>query len=68
MSEQGKNTSNSKQHGIILGVIGVIALIAGIAIVTIHGPLRGSGLGTALIILGIIIVAIGVVRFSRKSS
>jgi hypothetical protein len=67
MSEQGKTTGSRNKHAIILSVIGIILLIVGIAIVTIHGnPLRGSGLGTAAIILGVIVLIIAAVRFYRK--
>ena len=44
---------------IILSVIGVFLLIAGI-IVTVNGThLRGSALGTALIVIGVVLVIAG---------
>jgi len=46
-------------HVLILGILGIILVIAGIAIATIHGPLRGSGLGVALLVLGFILLLIG---------
>ena len=67
MSEKGKTTGNRNMHAIILSVIGVILLIAGVAVATIHGThLRGSGLGTALIVLGVVLLDIAVLRFYYK--
>ncbi len=68
MEDKGKNTSNRKTRVVILSVIGIILLILGIAIVSIHGaPLRGSGVGTVFIIIGIILAAIGIIRSRSKS-
>jgi len=55
-------------HVIVLGVLGIILVIAGIAIATIHSSLRGSGLGTALLILGFLMLLIGVWRFLSQRS
>ena len=67
MGEQGKNTGNRNTHALVLGVIGIILLIIGIAIVSIHGnPLRGSGLGTASIVFGILLLVIGAMRHFKK--
>jgi len=65
MGEQPK-ASNRNLHAWILWILGIILIIAGIAIVTIHSHLRGSGLGTALLILGFIMVIIGVIRYMYK--
>ena len=65
-AEQAKPKGNSNMHAIILWIVGIILVIAGIAIVTIHSHLRGSGLGTALLILGFIMVIIGVIRYMYK--
>jgi uncharacterized membrane protein len=54
------------RHVMILGILGIVLLITGIAIQNIHGPLRGSGLGTALTILGFLMLLIGVWRFVTK--
>ena len=67
MGEQRKNTGNRNTHALVLGVIGIILLIIGIAIVSIHGnPLRGSGLGTASIVLGVLLLVIAAMRYFRK--
>ena len=67
MSEQGKTPGNRNMRAIILSVIGIILVIIGVAIVSIHGnPLRGSGLGTAAIVIGIIMLVIAAMRFSSK--
>jgi hypothetical protein len=67
MGEQTKTNGNRNLHAIILGVIGIIALIAGVAVATVKGThLRGSGLGTALIVLGVVLLFIAVLRFYYK--
>jgi Mg2+ and Co2+ transporter CorA len=70
MEEREKiTTSNRNKHAIILSVIGVILLILGICIVSIHGaPLRGSGVGTAAIIIGVVLLVIAALRafYKRK--
>ncbi len=54
-------------HGIILAILGIIVMIAGIAIATVRGnPLRGSGAGTAAVILGVILLLIGGLRLFYK--
>jgi len=55
-------------HGMVLGVLGIIFLIAGVAVATVHSSLRGSGLGTALVILGIIVLVIAAWRLTKKSA
>jgi hypothetical protein len=67
MSESAKTTGRKNMHAIILTVIGVIAVIAGGAIVATPGaPMRGSGVGTALIVLGLALFFIAYLRFTRK--
>jgi uncharacterized Tic20 family protein len=58
MGEQGKTTDNRNMHAIILGVIGIVIVLVGVAIATIHNPLRGSGLGTISIVAGIVLLVI----------
>ena len=59
-------SDRNKLHGLILGVLGIILFIVGWAITAIHNPLRGSGAGTALIVLGIIMLLIALWRFTLK--
>jgi uncharacterized membrane protein len=67
MDDKGKTTGNRNTHAMILGVIGIILLILGILIVTVHGaPLRGSGVGTIAIIAGIVLLVIAVLRSRSK--
>ncbi len=61
-------TDRNKIRGVVLGIIGVILLIAGLAVATIPSSLRGSGLGTVLIVLGIIMLLIGIWRIGKKPS
>ena len=51
--EKPVNTSNNnKMHGLILGVLGIILAIVGVAIITVRGmPFRGSGLGTVSVLV-----------------
>ena len=66
MGEQVK-VKTSKTHAIILWIVGIIALIAGVAVATVHGThLRGSGLGTILIVIGVVVFIIGLLRFFYK--
>jgi uncharacterized membrane protein len=65
--ENVKPKSNSNMHAIILGVLGIILLIVGLAIITIHGaPLRGSGFGTIFAVLGVVLLVIAALRFFYK--
>ncbi|MGD0449897.1 MAG: hypothetical protein ABSA79_02435 [Candidatus Bathyarchaeia archaeon] len=67
MGENAKPSSNMNMHAIILGVLGILLLIVGLAIITIHGaPLRGSGAGTIFSILGILMLVIAALRFFYK--
>ena len=60
-----KNPKNT--HAIILTILGVISLIAGYAVANVRGnPLRGSGAGAVLSILGVLLVIFGVLRFIYK--
>ena len=60
--------SGNKTLPIILVIVGIIALIGGILVATVHGThLRGSGLGTVLIVLGIVIALVGFWRFRAAS-
>jgi hypothetical protein len=48
-------------------VIGIILFILGILIVSVHGaPLRGSGAGTILIIIGVVMLIIAGLRAFYK--
>ena len=65
--EPEKTKNNRNMHAIILAVIGIILFILGILIVSVHGaPLRGSGAGTILIIIGIVMLVIAALRAFYK--
>jgi hypothetical protein len=69
MDDKGKTTGKNYTRAIILGVIGIILFILGILIVSIHGaPLRGSGVGTILIVIGVVMLIIAALRafYKRK--
>ncbi len=67
MSGQGKPASSRNIHATILALIGIIAVIIGAAIATIPGThLRGSGLGTAFIVIGVVLLFIAILRFYYK--
>ena len=49
-----------------VAVIGIVVFIAGVAVATIKGThLRGSGLGTLLMVVGAVLVIVAVWRYSR---
>ncbi len=67
MGEKVKSADHRKMHAIILSVIGIILLIAGVAVATIRGThLRGSGLGTILIVIGVVLLVIAALRIYYK--
>ena len=67
MGEQIKTTKKSNMRAIILGVLGIILVVVGLSIITIHGaPLRGSGFGTIFTILGFLMLVIAFLRFYYK--
>ena len=66
MDEKGKPSKSRNMHAIILGVIGIILVLVGVAIATIHSALRGSGLGTASIVIGVVLLVIALLRFNSK--
>ena len=67
MTEPVKAADNRNMHAIILTVLGIILLIAGLAIITIRGaPFRGSGLGTLATLAGIVLLAFAFLRFRQK--
>jgi len=64
MGDQGKTTGNRNMHAILLGVLGIIFAIVGLYIINVHGaPLRGSGAGTLLLLLGVVLLVIALLRF-----
>jgi uncharacterized membrane protein len=68
MGVQGATKNNNKMHAFILTIVGIILLIAGVAIATVHGPLRGTWLGTISLVIGIVLLVISFLRFSVKRS
>jgi uncharacterized membrane protein len=53
---------------IAVAVIGIIVLVVGAAIVTVRGaPFRGSGLGTVLLVVGIVLLLVAGWRYTRSS-
>jgi uncharacterized membrane protein len=65
--EPEKTKNNRNMHAVVLAVIGIILFILGILIVSVHSaPLRGSGAGTILIIIGIVMLVIAALRAFYK--
>jgi amino acid transporter len=65
--EPEKTRNNRNMHAITLTVIGIILFILGILIVSVHGaPLRGTGAGTILIIIGVVMLVIAALRAFYK--
>ena len=69
MPEQIKTKGNLNKRNFSRSVLGIIFFIVGICIVTIHGaPLRGSGAGTLLIVIGVIMFGLDTLRSIHKRS
>jgi hypothetical protein len=67
MVDQIPPSNSRNMHAIILGVLGIILVIIGEAIINIRGmPFRGSGLGTLAVIAGVILLIIAFLRFVYK--
>jgi hypothetical protein len=67
MGEQPKTTNKRNMHAIVLSLLGILLIIVGISIITVHGaPLRGSGFGTIFAILGFLMLVIAFLRFYYK--
>ena len=63
MAEKKHEIKN--KHATILGVLGVIFVIIGACIAIIHNPLRGSGLGTICLVIGVVLLVIAILRFTH---
>ena len=51
-------------HVMVLGVLGIVLLIAGAWIVTTPGaPMRGSGVGTLGIVAGLLLLVVAGLRY-----
>jgi hypothetical protein len=67
MGEKAQTTNNNKMHATLLAVIGIILVLVGAAIITIPGaPMRGSGIGTISVLLGVVLLFIALLRFRAK--
>jgi len=67
MAQTSKTLGNRNLHVTTLGILGVVFLVAGIGISTIHGTgLRGSGLGTLAIVIGVLLLVVSYLRYSGK--
>lgn len=67
MSAGGGAAAGMNLHAMILGLLGIIVLVVGIAIVTIPGaPMRGSGVGTLAIVAGLVLLVIAYLRLRSK--
>ncbi len=67
MNGEEKTANSRNMHATILAVLGIILVIVGAAIVYIPGaPMRGSGAGTASIVLGVVLLVIALLRFYYK--
>ena len=67
MVEKTPASNSRNMHAITLGLLGIIFVIVGTYIITVHGaPLRGSGAGTLLAVFGVILLIIAVLRLIYK--
>ncbi len=58
--------NRKKNQAVILGLIGIILALAGVGIIAVPNVLRGSGLGTISLVLGILILVLALFRFSVR--
>ena len=67
MDEKGQTKDSRNMHAIILAVLGILLVIIGEAIINIPGaPMRGSGIGTLSVVVGVILLIIAALRFMYK--
>ena len=67
MDEKGQTKDSRNMHAIILAVLGILLVIIGEAIINIPGaPMRGSGIGTLSVVIGIILLVIAALRYIYK--
>jgi uncharacterized membrane protein len=59
-------TTDKNNIATILAVVGVVLVIIGVGIATIHNPLRGSGLGTLSFVAGIVLLIVGIYMLVTK--
>ena len=53
---------------VAVAVLGIIVFIVGVAIITVRGaPFRGSGLGTLLAVVGVVLLLFAGWRYTRSS-
>lgn len=59
--------SGSMSVGVVMA-IGIIVLIVGAVIVGVKGaPFRGSGLGTVLLVIGVVLLLVAGWRYTRSN-
>jgi uncharacterized membrane protein HdeD (DUF308 family) len=67
MGEPPKTLGMTNMHATILAILGIILAIVGAYIIYTPGaPMRGSGIGTALLVAGVILLIIAFLRFFYK--
>jgi hypothetical protein len=55
----------NKKRAAVIDLIGIICVIIGGAIAVLHTPLRGSGLGTIFMVIGVILLFIALSKFKH---
>ena len=69
MTKPAKVAKGLNLRATVLGVVGVILAIIGAYIIAVkHAPYRGSGLGSVLLVIGIVMLIISAWRFTKKLS
>jgi hypothetical protein len=67
MSQPAKPAGNANMYATILSILGIILAIVGAYIIYVPGaPMRGSGIGTIFLVLGVILLIITFLRFFYK--
>ena len=66
MVENTPTANSPNMHAIILSILGMLLILVGAAIYSIPGaPGRGSGIGTISVLVGIVLLVIAFLRFSK---
>ncbi len=69
MVEKVVSEDKKKQSAMLLLAVGLVSAIIGILEFEVPGmPFRGSGIGTILLFLGALLLAVGYVRLNSKAT
>jgi len=69
MGDKPQAAGGNKMLYMILAIVGIILAIVGILEFTVRGmPGRGSGIGAVSIVIGIVLLLFGLLRYNAKAT